>query len=400
MNFLETSHAKPATKVVWDEALLKHDFGPSHPMKPLRLELTTKLMSGFGLFDLPHVSLLKPRMASNDELSDTHAYEYISAVRRAAQGQKDLRRGLGSDDVPLFPSMHNTSALICGASMLAADSIISGEAVRAFNFSGGMHHASKNKASGFCVYNDPAVAIHRFLDAGYSKILYLDLDAHHGDGVQSIFWQDPRVLTISIHESGESLFPGTGTIDEIGAKNALGKAVNIPLPAGTADAEWLRAFYAVVPPLIEAWKPEVIVSQHGCDTHRCDPLTHLQLSIEGMRMANLKIRDLAQTYCDGKWLATGGGGYNVIDVVPRTWTSLLSVMADQELPLDSPLPQIWQDELREAQLGQAPEKLGDGEDVWFRSWEIAQDLTRPVDRMISKLRQNIFPYYNLDPWLD
>ena len=175
-----------------------------------------------------------------------------------------------------------------------------------------MHHAARDRASGFCIYNDAALAIQRLLDGGVQRVAYIDVDAHHGDGTQSIFWDDPRVLTISLHETGLTLFPGTGFANEIGGPNAQGSAVNVALPAGTGDAGWLRAFHAVVPQLVGAFEPEVIVSQHGCDSHRLDPLTHLNVSVDGQREAATAVGNLAARYCDNRWIATGGGGYNVI----------------------------------------------------------------------------------------
>ncbi|MFT4245789.1 MAG: acetoin utilization protein AcuC [Micrococcaceae bacterium] len=398
MDIFRRKKKNPTTHVVWDKKLLRYNFGPSHPMNPIRLDLTSKLMQNFGLFDLKDVKLIKPRKASDTELAETHNPTYIASVHRAEHGVKDKTKGLGSEDVPLFDEIHDTSALIYGASTQAAESIISGKAIRAFNFSGGMHHASSDKAGGFCVYNDIAGAIKKFLNAGYHKILYIDLDAHHGDGTQNIFWKDPRVVTISIHESGKTLYPGTGTINEIGHKKAKGTSINVPLPAGTSNADWLRTFHAIVPQIVEAWHPEIIVSQHGCDGHRSDYLTHLNLTIDAFAVAATKIRDLSEKYCNGKWLATGGGGYNILDVVPRAWTQLLAVLANKDLPLESLVPQTWIDYVKETQERDVCETLGDKTEIWWRSWEIGHDTTQPIDKIITEVRTKIFPYYDLDPW--
>ena len=204
-----------------------------------------------------------------------------------------------------------------------------------------MHHASRDRASGFCIYNDAALAIQRLLDGGVQRVAYVDVDAHHGDGTQSIFWDDPRVLTISLHETGLTLFPGTGFANEIGGPNAQGSAVNVALPAGTGDAGWLRAFHAVVPQLVGAFEPEVIVSQHGCDSHRLDPLTHLNISVDGQREAATAIGNLAARYCDNRWISTGGGGYNVVSVVPRSWSHLIAIAAGRPVPLRTPVPEDW-----------------------------------------------------------
>ena len=234
--------------------------------------------------------------------------------------------------------MHEASARLAGGSLLAAAAILDGSAVRAVNFGGGMHHAARDRASGFCIYNDVALAIQKLLDGGVQRVAYIDVDAHHGDGTQNIFWDDPRVLTISLHETGLTLFPGTGFANEIGGPNAQGTAVNVALPAGTGDAGWLRAFHAVVPQLIGAFEPEVIVSQHGCDSHRLDPLSHLNISVDGQREAATAIAGLAARYCDNRWIATGGGGYNVITVVPRSWTHLIGDRGRPPRPAPHPGP--------------------------------------------------------------
>ena len=237
--------------------------------------------------------------------------------------------------------MHEASARLAGGSLLARRPILDGSAVRAVNFGGGMHHAARERASGFCIYNDAALAIQRLLDGGVQRVAYIDVDAHHGDGTQSIFWDDPRVLTISLHETGLTLFPGTGFANEIGGPNAEGSAVNVALPAGTGDAGWLRAFHAVVPQLVGAFEPEVIVSQHGCDSHRLDPLTHLNISVDGQREAATAVGNLAARYCDNRWIATGGGGYNVSAWCRASWSHLIAIAAGRPVPLRTPVPEDW-----------------------------------------------------------
>jgi acetoin utilization protein AcuC len=232
--------------------------------------------------------------------------------------------------------MHEASALVAGATLAAARAVWSGETSHAANIAGGLHHAMRRSASGFCVYNDPAIAIKWMLAQGAERIAYVDVDVHHGDGVQAAFYDDPRVLTISLHEHPATLFPGTGLASEIGSGQGRGYAVNVALPAFTGDAGWLRAFDAVVPPLLRAFKPEVLVSQHGCDSHRLDPLANLELSVDGQRRAQLMVHDLAHEVAGGKWLLTGGGGYQLVQVVPRSWTHLLAVASGD--PLDPALP--------------------------------------------------------------
>lgn len=390
------------TTVVWDLAMTAYNFGPGHPMAPERMELTARLTRSLGLLDLAHVSVAAPGIADDDELRTVHSAEFVAAVRRVSEEPNDPEpdRGLGTEDDPAFAGMHEASARIAGGSLLAAESILDGSAVRAVNFGGGLHHASRDRASGFCIYNDAALAIQRLLDGGIRRVAYIDVDAHHGDGTQSIFWDDPRVLTISLHESGTTLFPGTGFADESGGLNAPGSAVNIALPAGTGDAGWLRAFYAVVPQLVGVFEPEVIVSQHGCDAHRLDPLTHLNVSVDGQREAAAAVGQLSSRYCENRWISTGGGGYNVTNVVPRSWSHLIAIAAGRPVPLNTPVPEDWRRYVAETYGARPPESMGDDVDLWWRSWEVGFDPNDAVDRSVMATRKEIFPLHGLDPWFD
>ena len=396
----------PPTTVVWAPAMTAYNFGHSHPMAPERMELTAKLAGSLGLLDLDHVTVAAPDVAADAELCAVHSPEFVAAVRRVSANPdtSDHARGLGTEDDPAFAGMHEASARLAGGSLLAAAAILDGSAVRAVNFGGGMHHASRDRASGFCIYNDAALAVQRLLDGGVRRVAYVDVDAHHGDGTQSIFWDDPRVLTISLHESGLTLFPGTGFANEIGGPNAQGSAVNVALPAGTVDAGWLRAFHAVVPQLIGAFEPEVIVSQHGCDSHRLDPLTHLNISVDGQREAATAIGNLAARYCENRWISTGGGGYNVVSVVPRSWSHLIAIAAGRPVPLRTPVPEDWRNYVRDkygARFGvEPPEMMGDDVDLWWRSWEVGFDPNDEVDRTIMATRKEVFPLHGLDPWFD
>lgn len=396
-----TQPALPTT-VVWDIAMTAYNFGHGHPMAPERMELTARLARSLGLLDLEHVTVAAPEVANDDELRTVHSAEFVAAVRRVSQNPEvpDLGRGLGTEDDPAFAGMHEASARLAGGSLLAAAAILDGSAVRAVNFGGGMHHAARDHASGFCIYNDAALAIQKLLDGGVQRVAYIDVDAHHGDGTQSIFWDDPRVLTISLHETGLTLFPGTGFANEIGGPNAQGCAVNVALPAGTGDAGWLRAFHAVVPQLIGAFEPGVIVSQHGCDSHRLDPLTHLKISVDAQREAATAVGNLAARYCGNRWISTGGGGYNVFSVVPRSWSHLIAIAAGRPVPLDARVPEDWRAYVQEKYGWTTPESMGDDADVWWRSWEVGFDPNDEVDRTVMATRKEVFPLYGLDPWFD
>lgn len=379
-----------------------YNFGPNHPMSPKRLELTARLAKELGIFALPNVAVLDSYVASDDELATVHSREYIAAVRRvgADPGLSEPERGLGTEDDPAFARMHEASARLGGASLLLSDALITGTAIRGVNFGGGMHHASREKAGGFCIYNDAAMAVQRLLDSGVGKVAYIDIDAHHGDGTQSIFFNEPRVMTISLHESGLTLFPGTGFANEIGGPQAEGTAVNVSLPAGTGDAGWLRAFHAVVPALVEAFAPDVILSQHGCDSHREDPLAHLNTSVDAQREAALSISALADKVCGGRWIAVGGGGYNIVSVVPRVWSHLMAIVAGKPVPLRTAVPQPWREYVQE-NFGQvAPLLMGEDADTWWRSWEVGYNPSDALDRTVMATRKAVFPLYGLDPWFD
>ncbi|HET7782049.1 MULTISPECIES: acetoin utilization protein AcuC [Micrococcaceae] len=396
------SQPAPPTVVAWSSDMTAYNFGPGHPMAPERMDLTARLAGSLGLFGLDHVVVEAPEVADDAALESVHSADFVAAVRRvsANPAEPDEARGLGTEDDPAFAGMHEAAARLAGGSLLSASRILDGSALHAVNFGGGMHHAARERASGFCIYNDAALAVQKLLDGGISKVAYIDVDAHHGDGTESIFWNDPRVLTISLHESGLTLFPGTGFANEIGGPQAEGTAVNVALPSGTGDAGWLRAFHAVVPQLVAAFQPEVIVSQHGCDSHRTDPLTHLNLSVDGQREAASAVGSLAARHCDNRWIATGGGGYNVTDVVPRSWSHLIAIASGRPVPLRTPVPEDWRAYVL-AKFGRdAPLLMGDDVELWWRSWEVGFDPNDAVDRTVMATRKAVFPLHGLDPWFD
>jgi acetoin utilization protein AcuC len=293
--------------------------------------------------------------------------------------------------------MHEASAHVVGASVEAARRVWSGEALHAANVSGGLHHAMPGRASGFCIYNDVAVAIRWLLDQGAERVAYVDVDVHHGDGVERVFWDDPRVLTISLHETGQMLFPGTGFPDDIGGPGAEGSAVNVALPPGTADAGWLRAFHAVVPPLVTEFAPDVLVTQHGCDSHIEDPLAHLLLSVDGQRASYLALHDLAHAVCEGRWVVTGGGGYALVDVVPRAWSHLLAIVGGSPVDPLQPVPDDWRELVRGRMRRTAPARMTDGRNPAYRDWREGYDPDTWLDRAIHATRMATFPLAGLDP---
>jgi len=287
--------------------------------------------------------------------------------------------------------------MVAGATLAAARAMWSGAAQHGASIAGGLHHAMHDSASGFCVYNDLAIAISWLLQAGARRVAYVDVDVHHGDGVQAAFYDNPNVLTISLHEHPATLWPGTGWSVETGGPGAAGSAVNVALPAGTGDAGWLRAFDAVVPPLLRAFRPDVLVSQHGCDTHGLDPLADLRLSIDAQRMANAAIHRLAHEVAGGHWLLTGGGGYELLQVVPRTWTHLLAEAAGYPIDPGVRIPASWREDASRRTGREAPETMTDGTEPEFARFESGYNPADPVDRAILATRSAVFPEHGLMP---
>ena len=386
----------PAT-VVFDQTLTEYDFGPSHPMSPVRVDLTMRLARELGV--LEQLRTVPAPMADDDLIATVHDPALIEAVMLAGKDPVGFEpaHGLGSDDNPVFHDMHRAASHVVGATVEAFRQVWSGESLHSANITGGLHHAMPDRASGFCIYNDLAVGIRWLLANGATKVAYVDVDVHHGDGVEKIFYDDPRVLTISLHETGQTLFPGTGFAQDVGGPDARGSAVNVALPPGTSDAGWLRAFHAVVPALLREFAPDVLVTQHGCDSHRDDPLADLMLSVDGQRASYLALHDLAHEVCDGRWIVTGGGGYALVEVVPRAWSHLLSVVAGHPLDVSTPTPDVWREYVRERLGRPAPHLLTDGRDPAYRDWSEGYDPATWLDRTIHATREEIFPFHGLDP---
>ena len=337
--------------LIFSEDYQRYNFGPSHPLRPQRLVLTYSLMEKLGLLDTPQLEIISPRMCTKEELEMVHSPKYIEIVKKLSDNPKDdsvnsFRHGLGPGDNPIFKGMYEASALICGGSLIAADKVWTDDEFKiAFNFAGGLHHAVKDKASGFCIFNDIAVAIAHLKKLQKDiRIAYLDIDCHHGDGVQWLFYDDPNVLTISYHESGQFLFPGSGTIEERGEGNGKGFSINFPLLPGTSNRMYLNLFRKTTPKILETYQPDILISQLGVDTYFDDPLTQMGLSIQVYKDIAQTIKTSAKEYCQNKWLAVGGGGY-LISVVPRAWSLFLAKMLDVEL--DNELPQSWIEEVKE-----------------------------------------------------
>jgi acetoin utilization protein AcuC len=330
--------------VVYGPGSDAYDFGLRHPLTPRRFGPGVDLLRSLGAD-----RFLAPAPAGDEALRRLHEPAYIEVVRGfSADPGRAAERGIGPGDDPAFTGMHEAAATVAGGSLAAMRAILGGEALHAFHPGGGLHHAMAGRASGFCIYNDVALAVAAGRDAG-ERILYVDLDVHHGDGVQALFWDDPLVMTVSLHESGDTLFPGSGSVDERGGPGAPGSKVNAPLLAGTGDASWIAALEAVLPRAVEAFRPTLLVTQHGCDSHLLDPLAHLRLTTRAYAAATRLLHAAAHEACGGRWLATGGGGYDVYRVVPRSWAIVWLTQAHRAGDLETPgltTPPEWRERWR------------------------------------------------------
>jgi acetoin utilization protein AcuC len=373
----------------YSNALLDYEFKKDHPLKPDRLKLTYILSKQLGLLD--KVKEIEPTLASRQELELFHSPEYIDAVEDSGKNNNiHPQYGLGTADNPVFPMIHETGARYVGATLDAMRAIMNG-ASNAFCISGGLHHAHKNTASGFCIYNDVAIAIKMLQQKKKRRVLYFDFDAHHGDGVQDAFYKSKDVLTISVHQTGKTLFPGTGFIYETGSADGAGYSVNIPLRPGAGTPELISVFDEIVVPLFESFKPDLLLTQMGVDGHYLDPLAHLTYTSYGYETIIRKLRDMASDICKIGWLAVGGGGYHPVNVA-RLWTLFLAVMIDEDVPIKIP------DEFKEAciQMGyqHIPELMRDDDEV-VQMYSTREEVALDLERVVRKVIELIFPYHGL-----
>ena len=391
-------------RLLFDAAELNYDFGPEHPLKSQRLVALIDLLEDSGLWSrIDARTSLPVRLATRAELELVHTPAYIDAVQKlSTRVQRDglnqdelhlrehleLEYGFAEGDTPPLPGMHEVTSLIVGGSLVGLSALMGlpegGEFVSAeerplhiFHPGGGLHHAWPARASGFCVYNDAAIAIAHVLRTTEARVLYLDFDAHHGDGVQKAFYDEPRVMTISLHETGRYLFPGTGDVLEMGTGLGRGYTVNLPLQPFTEDDSYIEMMESIIPPLIVSFAPDVLVTVHGCDTHAWDPLTHLSLTTRGMQAQMKLAHELAHTYCQGRWLALGGGGYDLYRVVPRAWGMVWAEMSGQTLP--ERLPETWVERWRPAWLKVREEEAEEQQAMGMKPGSIHFPLTF-VDR--------------------
>src|SRR5690625_2825531 len=349
---------------IYSDSLLNYHFHADHPFNQKRVLLTKDLLIKSN--GLTKEDILSPRMATVEELRLFHDNQYIEAVQKAGLGRLSesdgMEFGLGTEDTPIFNGMHEASSYLVGGTLTAVDAVLDGSFNHALNLAGGLHHGFKRKASGFCIYNDGAVAIKYIREKYNLRVLYVDADAHHGDGVQWAFYDDPNVCTFSIHETGRYLFPGTGNVNERGIEEGHGYSFNIPIDAFTQDESFIHIYESALTEITAYFKPDVIVSQNGADTHFYDPLTHLCSTMRTFKHIPLLAHELAHQYCDGRWIALGGGGYDIWRVVPRAWAQIWSVMKMDKV-LKGKLPDKWINRWQDESPFTLPLKWDDNKDI-------------------------------------
>ncbi len=361
--------------LLYSERFLEYNLGPGHPLRPVRVKLTYDLLKAKGILGNATVSVVEPQAATEQQILLFHEQEYVSLVKKYSETGKGL---LDMGDTPAFKGCYEATSLVVGASLKACDLVMKEGFSHAFNPSGGLHHAHPERASGFCIFNDPAISISYLKSKfGVKKLVYLDIDAHHGDGVMYGFYDDPGVLDIDFHESGRYLFPGTGFPDETGTRGGVGVKANISLPPGTGDDSYLQAFRELVPRMVGEFKPEIILVQCGADGHLDDRLAQLRLSTEAYREVVMEMHRLAHELCQGRFLLFGGGGYTLANV-PRVWAVAFATLAG--LSPDDTIPEEWATEFRDLTGEEPPQKLHDS------PTRDTEETHREIERVMDELR--------------
>ncbi|WP_102026754.1 acetoin utilization protein AcuC [Salirhabdus sp. Marseille-P4669] len=379
---------------IYAEDYKSYHFRTDHPFNQLRVQSTYDLLKSSGA--LSDTQVLSPRTATIEELKLVHDERFIEAVIASSNGQlkeQDAAEfGLGTEDTPIFSGMHEAASLLVGGTLQAVDYVLEGKGQHALNLGGGLHHGFKRKASGFCIYNDAAIAI-AYIRKHYNvKVLYVDTDAHHGDGVQWSFYDDPNVCTLSIHETGRYLFPGTGNVNERGIKEGYGYSFNIPIDAFTEDESFLQIYEKAFREIMDYFQPDIIVTQNGADAHAYDPLSHLCGTMKIYEYIPMLAHELAHTYCDGKWIALGGGGYDIWRVVPRAWAQIWNVMNDQK-PFSGSLPKEWIDKYQSKSLVPLPDTWHD-QPNFYKPIPRKKEITEKNEQTLNKALQFIWNRYN------
>lgn len=351
---------------IYSNQYQQYKFSEDHPFNQFRLQLTYDLLKDLGALSDRHI--IEPRVATDEEIALVHDPNYINAVKQAGKGELAeeiaLNYGLGTGDTPIFPNMHEASALIVGGTLKAVDMVMEGKALHALNLGGGLHHGFTGKASGFCIYNDSSIAIKYILEKYNKRVLYVDTDVHHGDGVQWSFYDTSDVCTLSIHETGRYLFPGTGNVSERGTGDGYGYSFNIPVDAFTEDESWLEAYETSIREVAEYFRPDVLITQNGVDAHYYDPLSHTNLTTRAYREIPRIAHEIAHLYTGGKWIAIGGGGYDIWRVVPRAWSFIWLEMTKQQKLANGRIPESWLSRWKAKSPDELPEFFDDTENLY------------------------------------
>jgi acetoin utilization protein AcuC len=377
---------------IYSNEFQDYQFHKGHPFNQLRVKLTYQLLKSLGTLDESQV--VPPRMAEDHEIALIHDPKYIEAIKKAGRGELSedvaLNYGIGTEDTPIFKNMHEASARIVGGTLSAVESVMEGNKKHALNLAGGLHHGLRGKASGFCIYNDCSIAI-KFMQQKYNaRVLYVDTDAHHGDGVQWSFYDDSDVCTLSIHETGRYLFPGTGNVNERGQGEGYNYSFNIPVDAFTEDESWIDAYETSLREIASFFKPDIILTQNGADAHYHDPLTHLSSTMKTYQAIPKLAHEIAHEYCDGRWIAVGGGGYDIWRVVPRAWAMVWLEMINKPVSSGN-LPENWINKWKHASPVELPTTWEDPENLYPnipRKNDITEKNKQSVNKVLQNIRQN------------
>src|SRR5690625_1791283 len=377
---------------VYSEKFLDYKFNDDHPFNQKRIDMTFDLIQ--KMKSIKHEQIVEPRKATDEEILRVHHPKYVEVVKKASSVKNKLSEnemyeyGIGTEDTPAFANMHDAAAWLVGGTLKAVDLVLNGDYLHAVNLGGGLHHGFSRRASGFCVYNDAAIAIQYIREKTDYKVLYVDTDAHHGDGVQSIFYDDTNVCTLSIHETGKYLFPGTGYINERGQNKGYGYSFNVPIEAFTEDESFIDVYESVLREIAEYFKPDIIITQNGADAHAHDPLTHLNSTMKTYEVIPKLAHEIAHTYCNGRWIALGGGGYDIWRVVPRAWAQLWQIAKGDE-PFQGPLPEAWVKRWQEESPVELPVSWSDAPNIYEaipRKQEITEKNKITLDQCLEIIR--------------
>jgi acetoin utilization protein AcuC len=371
--------------LIYSYQLANAEYTPSHPFKPIRAKIFLELLHRYYHLHDGSSEIVSPEPLPEELLCLFHDRRYIELLKSANDGHFDhemLAAGLGTDENPVFKGMFNLALDIAGGTWKGASLLLEDRARCVFNPVSGLHHAGKGHAAGFCYVNDIAIAICGLLEKG-QRIAYIDVDVHHGDGVQDAFYESDQVLTISLHESGETLFPGTGFETEIGTGTGKGFNINVPFRAGTDDEIYLATFDAIVPPLVRSFRPDMILAQVGGDTHRDDRFAHLNLTSNGYKEVVGKINDLSP-----KILAMGGGGYNVYKTA-GLWALAWSALVGAE-------PQDKFSGLVGGMMYGPEADVGSLEDAPFTLEGPEKEACKAhAERVVRYIQQNVYPIHGI-----